>query len=135
MNTALFSSRNVEVMLRVSLAIVYAWFGALKLLDASPAHDLVAATLPMLSPSTAVAMLGWWEVILAVLLLVPRLTTAALMLFAFHMLGTFLPLVTVANVTWLEPPLVLSLVGQYIVKNVVFLAAGAAVYYLYRLRR
>jgi uncharacterized membrane protein len=135
MNTVLFTSRNVELMLRTSLSIVYAWFGALKLLDASPAHDLVVATLPMLSPSTAVAILGWWEVILAVFLLVPRLTSTALMLFAFHMLGTFLPLVTVANVTWLEPPLVLSLVGQYIVKNVVFLAAGAAVYFLHGIRR
>jgi len=135
MNTAPFSARTVEFLLRFSLALVYAWFGLLKLLETSPAHDLVAATLPIVSPETAVTTLGLWEVALAVLLLIPRCTVYTLTLFGLHMAGTFLPLLTLQEVTWTEGTVGLTLTGQYILKNVVFLAAGAAIWHFYGLRR
>jgi uncharacterized membrane protein YkgB len=135
MNAALFSARIIEVMLRCSLSIVYAWFGGLKLFDTSPAHELVVATLPVFDPTATVLLLGWWEVLLAIMFLVPRLTHFTLSIFAVHMAGTFLPLFTVPETTWLSAPFVLSLVGQYIIKNLVFVAAGAALYHVHGICR
>src|SRR5690625_6335748 len=51
--------------LRVSLAIVFVWFGILKPLGISAAHGLVLATvgwMPFFEPETWVSLIGWCEV-------------------------------------------------------------------------
>lgn len=132
MKTSSFNSaieRNLELWLRWSFAIVYVWFGALKLVDLSPAHDLVELTLSWLSVSTIVTVLGVCEVILGLMFLVPKLTKITLVLFVIHMAGTFIPIVGGLAVAYTAVPYGLTLVGQYIIKNLVFLAAGAALWY------
>ncbi|MCX6140406.1 MAG: hypothetical protein NTX15_06185 [Candidatus Kapabacteria bacterium] len=127
-----FLARNVESFLRWSFAIVYVWFGALKLVDLSPAHDLVELTLSWMSISTIVTVLGVCEVILGVMFLIPQLTKITLVLFAIHMAGTFIPIVGGFVVAYTAVPYGLTLVGQYVIKNLVFLAAGASLYLHWR---
>jgi uncharacterized membrane protein YkgB len=119
-------STSPERLLRYSFAIVYCWFGALKLLGYSPAHSLVVATLSWFSDAFAVSALGWFEIALGLGFLVPRITSPVLLLFFVHMAGTFLPFAIRPADVWTGQPAALTLVGQYIVKNIVFLAAGLA---------
>ena len=51
--------------LRMSLGVIFVWFGILKPFGISPAEPLVVATvkwLPLLDPKTWLAVIGWWEV-------------------------------------------------------------------------
>ena len=122
-------------MLRYAIAVVFVWFGALKLIPgASPAEALVGATMPMLDPSVFVPVLGVWEVLIGALLLARPTIRIALLLLALQMPGTFLPFAVLPEVCWAQWPFqspldvfVLTLEGQYIVKNVVLVAAAIVV--------
>ncbi|MBN9400853.1 MAG: hypothetical protein J0I17_11810 ['Candidatus Kapabacteria' thiocyanatum] len=120
------NDRHVEWLIRWAFAIVYVWFGILKFTDLSPAHDLVMQTLSMVPVDNVSALLGGWEIIIGLCFLAPRFTKITLSMFFVHIAGTFLPVFFLPSVTWLKPPYGLSFVGQYILKNLVFIAAGTA---------
>jgi uncharacterized membrane protein YkgB len=69
-------------------------------------------------------ILAAWEVTIGVCFLFERLTRWAVLLLFLHMPGTMLPLVTLRGETFVRFPFVLTLEGQYIIKNVVLIAAG-----------
>ena len=127
-----FVERNVEWWLRWAFAIVYVWFGALKPLGISPALELVEHSLGWISLVAVVPMLGYWEILIGLMFLVPRLTKITLIMFVMHMLGTFIPMFFLVSDSYTAWPHGLTLVGQYIVKNLVFLAAGGALWKLWR---
>lgn len=129
--SSVITDRRVEQWLRWSFAVVYIWFGALKPFGLSPAHDLVGLTLGWFPRPLIVGALGVWEIIIGTCFLFPRITRFTLWMFVIHMVGTFLPMVMLPSVSWTQPPYGLTLVGQYIVKNLVFLAAGAALWRLH----
>ena len=131
-STELITPLRVQWSLRVAFAIVFCWFGGLKIVDNSPAHDLVEATLQWTQIDSISHLLGMWEVVIASCFLIPRITRFTLAMFLVHMAGTFMPLVTLPELSYISFPLGLSLIGQYILKNVVFLAAGSALYLLWR---
>lgn len=115
---------------RGALAIVYIWFGALKLFDASPANPLVAdlleRTLPFLTFSQFIVGLGVFEVLIGLLFLVPRANYAALGALVIHLIMTTGPLVLLPAVAW-SGAFVPTLEGQYIIKNVLIVVAGIVV--------
>lgn len=122
---------NVAWAIRISFAIVYIWFGALKVADLSPVHDLVRATLSWL-PDASYMLLGLGEVLLGLAFLIPRFTRITLIVFAVHIGGTMLPLLFQQQLSFNAPPLMLSFIGQYIIKNFVFLAAAAALWHFHK---
>lgn len=85
--------RHGRYLLRVSLAIVFIWFGILKPLGLSPAEELVKNTVYWLPGDLFVPILGWWEVAIGVGLLIRPLLRVALFLLFLQMPGTALPLV------------------------------------------
>ncbi len=124
---ATFMDRVGVRMLRFSLAIVFIWFGALKLVDMSPAHDLIQDTVTWVPFDIFYPILGVWEVLIGVLLLYrPTIRIAVLLLF-LQMPGTALPLFVLPEVTFTQFPFGLTLEGQYIVKNVTLVAAATVV--------
>ncbi len=97
--------------------------------DLSPAEVLAFPTLGQLSlhqidPRTALATLALLECGIGVLLIFNLLPRLAFGLFLFHMVGTFLPLFLLPEFTFKIAPLAPTLEGQYILKNLVFVAAG-----------
>jgi uncharacterized membrane protein YkgB len=114
-------------LLRVSLGIVFVWFGALKIFDVSPAADLVAATVYFVPPDLFVPVLGVWEVLIGLCLISRRFIRFGLFLLFAQMPGTFLPLVLLPDVTFATVPHTLTVEGQYIVKNLVLIGAAFAV--------
>src|SRR4051812_8985605 len=74
-------------ILRLSLAIVFVWFGGLKLFGASPANDLVAHTVYWFDPRWFIPLLGVWEVLIGLFLLWRPLIRASIFLLALQMPG------------------------------------------------
>lgn len=114
--------------LRMSIGLVFVWFGVLKVLDASPVSDLVARTVYWFDPDVVVPALGIFEMLVGVLLIANRWLRLALALFAAQMVGTFLVFVIVPDVAFRHGnPLLLTVEGEFVVKNLVLLAAGMVV--------
>jgi uncharacterized membrane protein YkgB len=113
--------------LRWALALVFVWFGLLKPLEASPANDLVKRTIYWLPPEVFLPVLGWWEVAIGLCLLWRPLARLGLLLLFLQMPGTFLPLFILPEVCFRSFPFELTMEGQYIVKNLVLIAAAIVV--------
>lgn len=119
--------RNGHFVLRMSLAVVFIWFGLLKPLGLSPAADLVRRTVYYVPPDLFLPVLGWWEVAIGVGLLYRPLNRVAILLLFLQMPGTLLPLVLLPEVCFTQVPWGLTLEGQYIIKNAVLIGAALVV--------
>ncbi|MGA0333284.1 MAG: hypothetical protein ACO3NW_04950 [Kiritimatiellia bacterium] len=119
--------RNGLWMLRAALGIIFIWFGALKPFGLSPAQELVANTVYWVDPAWFIPLLGWWEVAIGLGLVFKPLIRAAIALLFLQMPGTFMPLVLLPEVCFTHFPLGLTLEGQYIIKNLVLIAAALVV--------
>jgi len=114
-------------LLRASIAIVFIWFGALKLFGISPAADLVAATVYIVSPELFVPILGVWEVLIGICLLYRPLIRVGIFLLFVQLPGTFLPIVLLPGVIFTTVPYGLTVEGQYIIKNLVIIGAALTI--------
>lgn len=119
--------------LRISLGFIYFLFGLLKFFpDLSPAELLAGetiarATAHWVDARQALVVLGAVECTIGVGLLVgiaPRVVFGA---FIVHVVGTFLPLFLLPELMFKVAPFAPTLHGQYVLKNVVMVAAGWAV--------
>lgn len=125
---ARFMERHAIDLLRVALAIVFLWFGALKVLGHSPVEDIVKATVFFLPGDAFFVGLGVWEIVIGIGLLVPIALRATLVLFWLQMGGTFLTLLVLPELSFQGGnPLLLSVLGEFVVKNIVLIAAGLAI--------
>jgi uncharacterized membrane protein YphA (DoxX/SURF4 family) len=130
--TAALARFGVPV-LRIGLGVVFLWFGALKFFPgASPAETLAARTIEQLSggaigPSISLPVLAAWESLIGLGLLTGRFMRATLFLLVLQMLGTLTPLLLFPDETFTTFPLVPTLEGQYIIKNVVLIGAAMVV--------
>jgi uncharacterized membrane protein YphA (DoxX/SURF4 family) len=126
---ARLAARAAPHVLRGGLGIVFVWFGALKFQPGlSPAEGLIAKTVSWaVEPELFIPVLAFWECAMGVALLLGRFPRATLFALGAHMAGTFMPLVACPDEVWTAFPHVLTLEGQYIVKNLVLVGAGLAV--------
>lgn len=127
-----FMNRWGTLALRISLGIIFIWFGLLKTMGISPAEDLVLATvywMPLFEPSTWVIIIGWWEVAIGVFFLFRITLRAAIALLFMQMAGTFMPLVILTSVTFQAGgfPLMPTMEGQYIIKNLLIISAALVI--------
>ena len=118
-------SRVSIPLLRVSLGVVFIWFGALKLTNATPVGELVAKTVPFLPANVFVPALGIFEMLLGLGLLIGRRLEIVALLMVAHLSGTFLVLVTQPGVAFQHGnPLMLTMTGEFVIKNIVLISAG-----------
>jgi uncharacterized membrane protein YphA (DoxX/SURF4 family) len=126
-------ARHGPVLLRLSLGLVFVWFGALKFLPGgSPAENLATRTISALSgglvsPSVALPVLAGWECLIGLGLLTGKFLRATLALLFVQMLGTLAPLVLFPHEVFVRIPFMPTLEGQYIIKNLVLISAGVVV--------
>jgi uncharacterized membrane protein YphA (DoxX/SURF4 family) len=119
--------------LRIALGVVFLWFGLLKFFpNLSPAEDLAARTIEALTmgavkPDLSLPVLAVWESVIGIGLIVGRGLRGILALLAVQMAGTFTPLLLFPEETWTIFPIAPTLEGQYIIKNVVLIAAAMVV--------
>jgi len=115
------------LLLRISLAVIFIWFGALKPFRISPADELIEKTVYWFDPNVFIPILGIWEVLIGVCLLFRPLIRVALFLLLLQMPGTFLPLVLLPETCFTHVPWSPTMEGQYIIKNLVLISAAIVV--------
>lgn len=123
--------RRVSVSFaRSALFVVFFWFGALKIAGLSPASPLVEAlfdrTIPFMDFGLFMILFGAFECLIGVLFLLPRRERIVIPLLILHLLTTLGPLILLPAATW-SGFLVPTLEGQYIIKNVLIIAAAIVV--------
>jgi uncharacterized membrane protein YkgB len=115
-------------IMRIALGIVFLWFGALKLVPGlSPAEDLVLATVPLFPGHSFMVALGLWEMAIGLGFITGRALRLTILLLFLQMPGTLSPIVLLPERVFTTFPLGLTLEGQYIVKNLVLIAAALVV--------
>ena len=117
-----------DYLVRIPLFIIFFWFGFLKIINLSPAQNLVLDTvywMPFLSAETWVIVIGYWEGLIAIFFIFKRTTFIAMLFLLLQMSGTFLPLIILPEVTFQKSnPLLPTLEGQYIIKNIIIITAA-----------
>ena len=121
-------AHNSIRLLRFSIGVVFVWFGALKFFPGlSPAEGLIRQTLaPFVPVDLFIPMLALWEVVIGLGFISGRFLRATLLLLALQMVGTVSPVFLNPDAVFVRFPFVLTLEGQYIIKNLV-LVSGALV--------
>jgi uncharacterized membrane protein YphA (DoxX/SURF4 family) len=126
-------AENGVNLLRISLGIIFLWFGVLKFIpDASPAQSLATRTIETLSfgavqPEVSIVLLASWETLIGLGLIFGVFLRTTLFLLFLQMLGTLTPLVLFPSETFLQAPFAPTLEGQYIIKNLVLIASGIVI--------
>jgi putative oxidoreductase len=123
-----FLRTAVPFLLRGSLGITFLWFGGLKLAgEPTLPASLIAAITPSIDPDISVPVVGAFEIALGAGLLLGRWMPVFLGAAALQLSGTFLVLLVRPDVAFVDGnPLRLSVEGEYVVKNLVLLAATAS---------
>lgn len=129
--TRLFADHGIT-LLRISIGVVFFWFGVLKFWPGlSPADGLALDTIDrltfgLLPPTPARLGLAVLETAIGLGLIFGRALRLTLLMLAGQMLGTVTPLFLFPELTWAQF-LVPTLEGQYILKNVVLATAGIVI--------
>lgn len=115
---------------RVGLFVVFFWFGALKVVGLSPAtplvHDLFAQIMPHVDFGSFLVAFGLFECLIGIFFLIRGAERIVIPLLFVHMLTTVMPLFLLSSETW-AGFLVPTLEGQYIIKNLVIIAAAIGI--------
>ncbi len=123
-------AQNGPTLLRISLGIVFFWFGVLKFFPGlSPAQDLAGNTIRVLSfgivqPNVSLPVLAAWECIIGLGLITGIWMRATILLLLLQMLGTLTPVVLFPDEVFFRVPYAPTLEGQYIIKNFVLISAA-----------
>jgi uncharacterized membrane protein YkgB len=120
-------------LLRISMGIVFFWFGFLKFFPGiSPAEGLATRTIETLSfgilkPQVSIIILAVWECLIGLGFLTGKFLRATLILLFLQMLGTITPLFLFPQEAFDAIPYAPTLEGQYIIKNLVLISAGLVI--------
>ena len=117
-------------LLRISIGIIYIWFGALKYFpNLSPADHLAKDTIHiitfgLISDSLSIILLAIWETVLGFLLIAGIWKRVAFYFLLLHLICTFVPLFCLSDISFTKIPYAFTLVGQYIVKNIIIICSA-----------
>lgn len=118
-----------ETILCVTIGLVYLWFGALKFFPGlSPAEELAKNTIHqltfgLLKDSLSLFLLAILEVGIGMLLILGLYRKQVVAVAFGHMIFTFTPLVFFPVESFQLAPVVPTLLGQYIGKNIIIMGA------------
>lgn len=126
-------ARYGVTLLRVSLGLVFFWFGLLKFFPGlSPAQDLATRTIELLTfglapAAISIPLLAGWECLIGLGLITGLFMRATLLLLFMQMMGTITPVFLFPGEVFTAIPYAPTLEGQYIIKNMVLVSAGLVI--------
>ena len=124
MQTTTVSQKSVTVI-RISLGIVFLWFGLLKVMGLSPVEEMVTGVYSFVPQPLMFLSVGIFEVIIGLGFLLNKWLKYTVILFWLQMIGVFLSLVIAPAVFFTNGnPLLITMEGEFVVKNIVFIAAS-----------
>ncbi len=114
--------------LRLSLGIVFLWFGALKIAGYNPVYDLIANSMaPFLATAPWFTVLGIFEATIGILLISNKLVSITHVALFLHLIGTFSVFVFGWDMMFDPHFPVLNLQGEFVVKNLILVSSGLVV--------
>lgn len=114
--------------LRLALGLVFVWFGALKILGSSPVILLIQETFTFLPIHGFVLVLGFWEMLVGIGMIMKRALRCVLVLLSAHLVGTFVALLLNPHHFFVRGfPFVLTADGEFVIKNLVLIAAALVI--------
>jgi uncharacterized membrane protein YkgB len=128
-------------LLSITIGIVYLWFGLLKFVPGlSPAEGLATETIRLLTfgifgPSLSMKLLALWETALGVLLVAGLFRRLVIPLTLSHIALTFTPMLFFPDLIFSNNPFYLTLLGQYIAKNIIIAGALIIIWQDYRINK
>jgi len=129
-----FIEVNGITLLRITIGLIYVLFGFLKFLpNYSPAEALAGETIELItfgvfSGKVALFSLAIIECLIGLGLMLQIQTKWVVRIALWHMLCTFIPMILLPNASFTQNPYSLSLVGQYILKNLIIVSALLLIY-------
>lgn len=135
MNLKQFDQLFIETMhrwaipvLRVSLGIVFLWFGALKVFGVSPVAELISQTYSFFPQDAFMMVLGLWEIVIGIGLIFKLALRVTLALLWLQMAGTILSPLSEPSIFFNHGnPLLLTTEGEFVIKNLVLISAGLVI--------
>lgn len=123
-----FMARHGVTLLRISVGVVFFWFGALKLTpQLSPAENLIRESITFFSMSWFLPLLAVWEMAIGLGFITGKFMRLTILLLFLQMPGTLSPILLRPDLVFTQFPFGLTLEGQYIVKNLVLISAALVV--------
>lgn len=127
-----FFRKYSDEFARIAFFIVFFWFGILKVFLVSPAGPLVTELLnntflQSIPENTFMIMFGLFEMVIGILALIPKMERITFAVMGFHLITTALPLFILVDTTWYSA-FVPTLIGQYILKNLVLIGSGMVLF-------
>lgn len=120
--------RTSVPLMRIILGVIFVWFGWLKVIDYTPATELIVGTVYLFDPDVFVRFLGVVEVAIGIGFLANRAMRLVLLAFTGLMIGTLLTFVMMPATMFVGAnPLLITVEGGYVAKNLVLLVAGMVV--------
>lgn len=126
-------AKNGIFLVRISIGIIFFWFGILKYFPGlSPADDLAIKTIDtitfgIITGKVALVILATLEVAIGIGLIFGIFLRETLLLLFFQMLGTITPMFLFPEEVFTRIPYAPTLEGQYIIKNIVIVSAGLVI--------
>lgn len=120
-------------LLRISVGIVFLWFGVLKFFPGlSPAQELAIETIDVLTfglleQNFIIYTLAIWETLIGIGLIFNIYLRETLALLFLQMVGTITPIFIFPGEVFTQVPYGLTLEGQYIIKNIVVISAAISI--------
>lgn len=121
-------------LLAISIGIVYTWFGILKFFpglspaDALAKHTIGFLTFGLIPESISIIMLAVLELGIGLCLLFNFKLKTVIGIAILHLVFAFIPILFFPEVSFTKAPYALTLVGQYIIKNIIIISALFFIY-------
>jgi len=125
---------SLVYILAISIGVIYLWFGVLKFFpNASPAEELAKNTIDILTfhiiPSnSSIILLATWETLVGLFLILNIWRRTTVVIAIIHIIFTFSPIFILTEQVFSNTPFQLSLVGQYILKNLIIIVCLLLLY-------
>jgi putative oxidoreductase len=128
-NLLLTSLRRWSVtVLRLALGSVFLWFGALKIFGNSPVTSLIRETYTFLPVSIFILVLGVWEMLIGIGIILKRALRSVLILLCVHLVGTFTAILFKPSLFFVQGlPFCLTGDGEFVIKNLVLISAALVI--------
>ncbi len=121
------------VLLRISIGIIFFWFGFQKFFPGiSSAEDIATRTIDVMSFGIVKApysmpILATWETLIGIGFITGKYLRPTVLLLYMQMIGTLFPLFVFPGETFYLAPFVPTIEGQYIIKNIIIITAAMVI--------
>ena len=112
---------------RISLGVLYVWFGLLKPLGHETTTSVLAHTIYWGDPGVMVLVLGWWEVVIGICLMIWPFLRIGIFLLILRLPGILLAFLLQPEILFASFPFAPTPEGQYLIKDLTLFLATLAI--------